>query len=595
MSQIYKMKKFIMIIVTFALFFITLSCVHDDDYQSPIINYPNLTANYTIPQLKAEATETSTLLHKDSIIEGFVVSSDEGGNIYKNLYITTSDGKSGIQLNINQSNIYNYYPAGRKVYVKLKGLYLAKQYDIAQLGGEKYGSSIVGQAEWNSAKSLILLAEDKVDEETLVQHYTNIENAIKNENLATLIELDSVQFQEKYLNKTYYDSDNTSGSYIEDKQGNILNVRVSSYAKFANNILPSGSGRIKGILTKYKSTWQLMLRTIQDVNLDQSRWNKEEEKGDTEGTKENPFTISQAMNNQGQTGKWVKGYIVGSVTGQSIVEGAQFNAPFTTQSNILIAASPNETDYTKCIPVQLPFDGTGINTIRPNLNLASNPGNLKREVMVYGDLTTYFNQFGMKNTSDYILGKEDNSSNTLPEDGGENSQTANTLVFPGGDFEDYNAFISSLNSFGIKPYANLSNQTGINNSNSLHLKTDGTPANEYVFTVLAQKKLLQQPKKIQFYIRGKSDKTISISLFKTDQISYYAFNLGDVSEDKVITASPNNSYTGIIDTHGQWTLITLDISGLSDLNLNQPSNNFFGLKVGKLASYDIFLDEFRIY
>ncbi|TWP24805.1 hypothetical protein ETU10_02260 [Apibacter muscae] len=589
------MKKIIMLIVTFALLFIPLSCIHDDDYQSPILNYPNLTTNYTIPQLKAEATENSTLLHKDSIIEGFVVSSDEGGNIYKNLYITTSDGKSGIQLNINQSNIYNYYPAGRKVYVKLKGLYLAKQYDIAQLGGEKYGSSTVGQAEWNLVKNMILLAEDKVNEETLVQHYTNIENAIKNENLATLIELDSVQFQEKYLNKTYYDSDNTSGSYIEDKQGNILNVRVSSYAKFANNILPSGSGRIKGILTKYKSTWQLMLRTIQDVNLDQSRWNKEEEKGDTEGTKENPFTISQAMNNQGQTGKWVKGYIVGSVTGQSIVEGAQFNAPFTTQSNILIAASPNETDYTKCIPVQLPYDATGVNTVRPNLNLATNPVNFKREVMVYGDLTTYFNQAGMKNTSDYVLGKEDNSSNTLPEDGEENSQTTNTLVFPGGDFEDYNAFISSLNSFGIKPYANLSNQTGINNSNSLHLKTDGTSANEYVFTILAQKKLLQQPKKIQFYIKGKSNKTISISLFKTDQISYYAFNLGDVSEDKVITASSNNSYSGIIDTNGQWALITLDISGLSDLNLNQPSNNFFGLKVGKLASYNIFMDEFRIY
>lgn len=43
-------------------------------------------------------------------------------------------------------------------------------------------------------------------------------------------------------------------------------IRTSSYANFAGNGLPEGKGNITGILGRYNGTWQLTLRTANDVS-----------------------------------------------------------------------------------------------------------------------------------------------------------------------------------------------------------------------------------------------------------------------------------------------------------------------------------------
>ena len=48
-------------------------------------------------------------------------------------------------------------------------------------------------------------------------------------------------------------------------------VRVSEFANFAGNQIPSGNGKIRGVLTKYNSDYQFMIRTINDVNLPNDR------------------------------------------------------------------------------------------------------------------------------------------------------------------------------------------------------------------------------------------------------------------------------------------------------------------------------------
>jgi len=44
-------------------------------------------------------------------------------------------------------------------------------------------------------------------------------------------------------------------------------VRTSSFSNFANNILPSGKGKITAILTKYNSDYQLTIREMADIRL----------------------------------------------------------------------------------------------------------------------------------------------------------------------------------------------------------------------------------------------------------------------------------------------------------------------------------------
>lgn len=112
--------------------------------------------------------------------------------------------------------------------------------------------------------------------------------------------------------------------------------------------------------------------------------------GEGDGSYESPYTITDAQAHQGVSA-FVKGYIVGYIPGQKLAE-AVFNGNATVASNIIIAASADETDYSKCLPVQL----LGGSDIRAALNLMDNSSLYKKEVLLYGSLEKYFGTAGMK-------------------------------------------------------------------------------------------------------------------------------------------------------------------------------------------------------
>ena len=105
-------------------------------------------------------------------------------------------------------------------------------------------------------------------------------------------------------------------------------------------------------------------------------------------------SVAQAIaNNTGNA--TVKGFIVGTAT-----SGTNYDlvAPFTVTTNIGLADSPDETDPTKIIPVQLP---TG--SIRAAVNLVDNPQNFKAEVTLTGTLGAYFQVPGLKSPTAYTI------------------------------------------------------------------------------------------------------------------------------------------------------------------------------------------------
>lgn len=121
-----------------------------------------------------------------------------------------------------------------------------------------------------------------------------------------------------------------------------------------------------------------------------------------EGTKENPYTVEDVMVlNNPETKAWVKGYIVGSVNGMNMSD-AVFGIENASNTNLLIAASVDETDVAKCVPVQLPSG-----TIRNNLSLQTNPENLGKELLINGSLVAYFGVPGLKEPSEYVLEGEE--------------------------------------------------------------------------------------------------------------------------------------------------------------------------------------------
>lgn len=139
----------------------------------------------------------------------------------------------------------------------------------------------------------------------------------------------------------------------------------------------------------------------------------EGEQQESKSTLESPLTVSKAIA-AGSGNEYVKGFIVGSVEGQKIAEGAHFSTESAAETNIILAASADETDVTKCMAVQLPSGSD----IRTKLNLKNNPSNYKKEVILYGSLEVYFGQPGMKSTSFAVLdgveiGKKPGSSEDL--------------------------------------------------------------------------------------------------------------------------------------------------------------------------------------
>ena len=129
---------------------------------------------------------------------------------------------------------------------------------------------------------------------------------------------------------------------------------------------------------------------------------------DGDGTKASPYSANQviAMAKTDASSAWVTGYIVGSSPGMGASDFVPGSAG-ASGTNIFISNNPEETDYTKCVPVQLP---TG--AVRQALNLASNPGLVGAKVSLYGTLEKYFGQSGLKNVSDYTIDSEGTGGDT---------------------------------------------------------------------------------------------------------------------------------------------------------------------------------------
>lgn len=128
-----------------------------------------------------------------------------------------------------------------------------------------------------------------------------------------------------------------------------------------------------------------------------------------DGTESKPYNAAQVLakgKSVSETGKWVSGYIVGYIP-DKYLDGALFTVPATSATNILLAVTPDETDYSKCVPIQLPQGD-----VRSTLNLLDNPGNHKQICSVYGNLMAYFGVAGVKETSKY---KIDGSGSTTPD------------------------------------------------------------------------------------------------------------------------------------------------------------------------------------
>ncbi len=383
------------------------SCQADMDAPALVEPKATMEANTTISEFKtAFADQTVKCPMKDEatqtpyIIHGRVVSSDATGNIYKSIVI--QDETAAIALSVNQGSTYTDYRIGQDVVLNATGLYIGYYNGLQQIGWLD---------EYNGAPSLTFMAWDFFLAHSELNGFPNPDvkyvaqdaqwpadapycivttfsqlpstgEAFRNMQ-SQLVEFRNVHFEEggKETYAPYQESVNRT---LVDANGGTLTVRTSGYSNFYNELIPEGSGNVRGILSYYGDGWQLLLRGLGDVMITEK------------GQKNDPYTVEEAMDvmDQGASG-WVKGFIVGSVKGGVNDVTSNNDVIFGTDAemdnNILIAASADETDWTKCIAVELPQGSA----FRAAVNLVDNPGVLGKSIIVRGDLAKFLGMPGI--------------------------------------------------------------------------------------------------------------------------------------------------------------------------------------------------------
>jgi hypothetical protein len=126
------MKSFYLFLI--ALFFIvgSINCERHFD-EPPEYSGPRVKANISITEIKRlHIPNNFEKINEDLIIEGIVTANDRTDNFYKSIVI--QDSTAGITVRLDGFSLFNIYPIGRKIFIRLKGLWLGDYGGMIQLG-----------------------------------------------------------------------------------------------------------------------------------------------------------------------------------------------------------------------------------------------------------------------------------------------------------------------------------------------------------------------------------------------------------------------------------------------------------------------------
>src|SRR5690554_1568217 len=243
------------------------SCANDDDYKAPNLicedQTQGLTANVSGEDLYAMATASlqQFTVTGDDYIEGYITSSDRGGNFFKVVSFETADGR-GMSIAIDVPNTYTKgYQVGRKILIKLNGLHFHVNHGSLAIGEyfvNNSGFESAGRIPQYKVKDHVFFSCDFKTEAELT-HIITIAQAKNNSYINKLIQLGDIKEDEpdeSYLVEfmdtgvPYYDSTlpsfgtlpitvgGATNRYITDLNNSTVIFRTGSFAVYAGQTIP---------------------------------------------------------------------------------------------------------------------------------------------------------------------------------------------------------------------------------------------------------------------------------------------------------------------------------------------------------------------
>ncbi len=256
----------------------TASCM-DGDWDEPDLTNPpygnNTIQEGTLTTISALRTEYQSAINnssykeitKDVQIKVVVVGNDIGGNLYKQ--IAVQDETGALIIGINATGLYPYMPVGQELLINLKGLVVGGYGQQAQIGSEYNGG--IGRMDdetWKQHVRLLGQAPEKID---TLDFNAELDKDIHSGYLVKLsnVTIDgadgiTVLAPEDGSIALTSNCANRNIKGLPQSVGDIV-LRTSIYSKFSNKVIPSGQTDIYGIATRYRNTWQILMRSESDL------------------------------------------------------------------------------------------------------------------------------------------------------------------------------------------------------------------------------------------------------------------------------------------------------------------------------------------
>ena len=228
--------------------------------------YPKYAENYS-------TTEITT----DDKLRVRVTGNDVQGNLYNAIAVQEDESGDALIVSISGSDLFAYLPVGQEILIDLKGLYIGGYGAQPQLGtpytnasGSTYVSRMANNI-WQ--EHFKLLGTAKPELVVPIEFNSNRDLTADCGKLMTIknvsikgadgtvtwaskndptVKSNSVS---KYFNESPY---STQSKYM---------VYTSTYSDFANTPIPTGKMNITGIWKRYNNSWELIIRSFDDIEV----------------------------------------------------------------------------------------------------------------------------------------------------------------------------------------------------------------------------------------------------------------------------------------------------------------------------------------
>ena len=367
--------------------FAITSCVKDDDYDIPDPNGKKPLPDYSgqvvsFANVLTKVTASVATYTADEAIEGYVISSDEGGNFYKKIYIQNADKNQGLSVAIDKSGLYTEFPVGAKIQLRLKDLTTQLNNSAIEVGygtytAPKSGRVSVGtMAEAIYKKHLFDTGERKTVAE-LAKVSNSIQEVSTEAHVDQLITLKGVHFPTDAVGKTLYDKSNALGGAtnykLTDANGKTIIFRTSSYAKFKDEKVPAGEVEVTGVLTKFNKDYQFMISNYADLVV----------KGGTSTSTQTGTQTSTTVETLEASNATVADYVVGKTVklhGTTVVKSGRTYIVFKDGTEIQVFSAKGVT-ISDAAKEKLATEGYEINVTGVFTDYALKNGTVVKEIL----------------------------------------------------------------------------------------------------------------------------------------------------------------------------------------------------------------------